>query len=49
MYCWQIMCSPCWMSLGLRVMKMPLPWQPLSGLQMYVLFFLVRLYAWKSP
>lgn len=41
-YCWQIMCSPCFISLGFRVMKMPRPWQPLSGLQMYVLFFLIR-------
>lgn len=48
MYTWQIMCSPAWMSLVDLVMKMPLPWQPVSGLQMYVLFFLARMYAWKS-
>lgn len=43
MYCWQIICSPCLMSSAFRVMKIPLPWQPLSGLQMNVLVFLTRL------
>lgn len=43
MYCWQIMRSPCLISSGWWVMKIPLPWQLLSGLQMYVLAFLMDL------
>lgn len=34
------MSSPGLISFTVRVMNMPLPWQPESGLQMYVLFFL---------
>ena len=48
-YTWQIMCSCGLMSLGLRVIQMPRPWDPDSGFRMYVLFFFWRVYAWKSP
>ena len=49
-YCWHTICSPGLMSfMGFLVIAMPLPWQPLSGLVIYVLFFLVRQNAWKSP
>ena len=31
------------------MIHIPLPWQPLSGLRMYVLCFLARVNAKKSP
>lgn len=40
MYTWQIMCSPGRISLLDLVRNIPRPWQPDSGLQIYVLCFL---------
>lgn len=41
MYCWTTQCSPALISLGLLKMKIPLPWLPLSGLEIKVVFFLL--------